>query len=189
MNKMLYAKEGAKEVMDRTCADLPWQLRVEVDGVEIYIPEDSEGILIINIGSYMGGVDLWQNEEEHEDEFDTQSMHDKVLEVVGICGTWHLGKLQVGLSRARRLGQGKSIKVFMSATYPVQIDGEPWIQQPCRFEIVHHNQAFMLKRTAEEPMGHAAAIMMEVLENAKCRGLINSAQNKALLQEMAVRLG
>ncbi|CAK9862995.1 unnamed protein product [Sphagnum jensenii] len=189
MNKMLYAKEGAKEVMDRTCADLPWQLRVEVDGVEIDIPEDSEGILIINIGSYMGGVDLWQNEEEHEDEFDTQSMHDKVLEVVGICGTWHLGKLQVGLSRARRLGQGKSIKVFMSATYPVQIDGEPWIQQPCRFEIVHHNQAFMLKRTAEEPMGHAAAIMMEVLENAKCRGLINSAQNKALLQEMAVRLG
>jgi hypothetical protein len=95
MNKMLYAKEGAKEVMDRTCADLPWQLRVEVDGVEIYIPEDSEGILIINIGSYMGGVDLWQNEEEHEDEFDTQSMHDKLLEVVGICGTWHLGKLQV----------------------------------------------------------------------------------------------
>jgi diacylglycerol kinase (ATP) len=140
MNKMLYAKEGAKEVMDRTCADLPWQLRVEVDGVEIYIPEDSEGILIINIGSYMGGVDLWQNEEEHEDEFDTQSMHDKVLEVVGICGTWHLGKLQVGLSRARRLGQGKSIKVFMSSTYPVQIDGEPWIQQPCWFEIVHHNQ-------------------------------------------------
>ncbi len=57
--------------------------------------QDSEGILIINIGSYMGGVDLWQNEEEHEDEFDTQSMHDKVLEVVGICGTWHLGKLQV----------------------------------------------------------------------------------------------
>ena len=45
----------------------------------------------------MGGVDLWQNEEEHDDEFDSQSMHDKVLEVVGICGTWHLGKLQVGI--------------------------------------------------------------------------------------------
>jgi hypothetical protein len=43
----------------------------------------------------MGGVDLWQNEEEHDDEFDPQSMHDKMLEVVGICGAWHLGKLQV----------------------------------------------------------------------------------------------
>lgn len=43
----------------------------------------------------MGGVDLWQNEDEHYDSFDPQSMHDKMLEVVSISGTWHLGKLQV----------------------------------------------------------------------------------------------
>lgn len=43
----------------------------------------------------MGGVDLWQNEDEHYDNFDPQSMHDKMLEVVSISGTWHLGKLQV----------------------------------------------------------------------------------------------
>lgn len=42
----------------------------------------------------MGGVDLWQNEDDL-DEYLPQSMHDKLLEVVGICGTWHLGKLQV----------------------------------------------------------------------------------------------
>ena len=48
-----------------------------------------------NIGSYMGGVDLWQNEDENYDNFDPQSMHDKMLEVVSISGTWHLGKLQV----------------------------------------------------------------------------------------------
>lgn len=42
----------------------------------------------------MGGVDLWQNEDENYDNFDPQSMHDKVLEVVSISGTWHLGKLQ-----------------------------------------------------------------------------------------------
>lgn len=42
----------------------------------------------------MGGVDLWQNEEESYDNFDPQSMHDRVLEVVSISGTWHLGKLQ-----------------------------------------------------------------------------------------------
>lgn len=49
-------------------------------------------------------------------------------------------------------------------------------------------QSFMLKRTAEEPLGHAAAIIVEVLENAECRGLISAAQKRALLQEMAVRL-
>ena len=43
----------------------------------------------------MGGVDLWQNEDETYCNFDPQSMHDKILEVVSISGTWHLGKLQV----------------------------------------------------------------------------------------------
>lgn len=46
----------------------------------------------------MGGVDLWQNEDENYDNFDPQSMHDKILEVVSISGTWHLGKLQVKYS-------------------------------------------------------------------------------------------
>jgi len=57
--------------------------------------QDAEGVLVANIGSYMGGVDLWQNEDDNYDNFDQQSMHDKVLEVVSISGTWHLGKLQV----------------------------------------------------------------------------------------------
>lgn len=57
--------------------------------------QDAEGVLVANIGSYMGGVDLWQNEDETYDNFDPQSMHDKILEVVSISGTWHLGKLQV----------------------------------------------------------------------------------------------
>eukprot|EP00249_Psilotum_nudum_P023788 c28980_g1_i1 orf=806-3202(-) len=188
LNKMLYAKEGAKDILDRTCADLPWQFRLEVDGLEIMIPEDIEGVLITNIGSYMGGVDLWQNEEEHEDDFDPQSMHDKVLEVVGICGTWHLGKLQVGLSRARRLAQGQMIRIQTFSTFPVQIDGEPWVQQPGILEIVHHGQAFMLKRTSEEPLDHAAAIMADVLENAERGGVINATQKRALLQEMVIRL-
>jgi len=50
---------------------------------------------VANIGSYMGGVDLWHNEDENFDNFDPQSMHDTVLEVVSVSGTWHLGKLQV----------------------------------------------------------------------------------------------
>lgn len=43
----------------------------------------------------MGGVDLWHNEDDNYDNFDPQSMHDKMLEVVSISGMWHLGKLQV----------------------------------------------------------------------------------------------
>ncbi|XP_059441514.1 diacylglycerol kinase 1 [Corylus avellana] len=188
MNKVLYAREGARSIMDRTFADFPWQVRVEVDGVEVEVPEDAEGVLVANIGSYMGGVDLWQNEDENYDNFDPQSMHDKILEVVSISGTWHLGKLQVGLSRARRLAQGQTIKIQLFAGLPVQIDGEPWFQHPCTLTISHHGQAFMLRRVAEEPLGHAAAIITDVLENAETNHIINASQKRALLQEMALRL-
>ncbi|PPR90642.1 hypothetical protein GOBAR_AA30040 [Gossypium barbadense] len=212
MNKVLYAREGAKSIMDRTFADFPWQVRVEVDGVEIEVPEDAEGVLVANIGSYMGGVDLWQNEDDTYENFDPQSMHDKILEVVSISGTWHLGTLQsvdckvqtqdgkaqplthcplcwtVGLSRAQRLAQGQSIKIQLFAVLPVQIDGEPWSQQPCTLAISHHSQAFMLRRTAEERLGHAAAIITNVLESAETNHVINTSQKRALLQEMALRL-
>ncbi|CAI8610109.1 unnamed protein product [Vicia faba] len=188
MNKVLYAREGAKSIMDRTFEDFPWQIRVVVDGVEIEVPEDAEGVLVANIGSYMGGVDLWQNDDENYDNFDPQSMHDKILEVVSISGTWHLGKLQVGLSRARRLAQGQSIKIQLFAKFPVQIDGEPWFQEPCTVSIAHHGQAFMLKRAAEEPLGHAAAMITDVLENAETNNVINASQKRALLHEMALRL-
>lgn len=188
MNKVLYAREGAKNIMDNTFADFPLQIRLEVDGVEVEVPEDAEGVLVANIGSYMGGVDLWQNEDESYENFDPQSMHDKILEVVSISGTWHLGKLQVGLSRARRLAQGQSIKIHHFAPLPVQVDGEPWLQQPSTLVISHHGQAFMLKRAAEEPLGHAAAIITDVLENAESGRIITVKQKRALLQEMALRL-
>ncbi|KAK9075478.1 hypothetical protein SSX86_003802 [Deinandra increscens subsp. villosa] len=188
MNKVLYAREGARTIMDRTFADYPWQVKVEVDGVDVEVPEDAEGVLVANIGSYMGGVDLWQNEDDNYDNFDPQSMHDGRLEVVSISGTWHLGKLQVGLSRARRLAQGQTIKIQLLAQLPVQIDGEPWMQTPCTLTISHHGQAFMLKRSSEEPLGHAAAIVADVLEHAETNNVISAVQKRALLQEMALKL-
>lgn len=63
--------------------------------IYFFVQQDSEGLIVLNIGSYMGGVDLWQNGYEHDDDFSLQSMHDKMLEVVCVCGAWHLGKLQV----------------------------------------------------------------------------------------------
>ncbi|XP_057971663.1 diacylglycerol kinase 2 isoform X2 [Malania oleifera] len=188
VNKLWYAKEGARDIMDRTCADLPWQVWLEVDGRDVEIPKDVEGLIVLNISSYMGGVDLWQNDYDHDDDFDLQSIHDKMLEVVCICGAWHLGKLQVGLSQARRLAQGRTIRIHASSPFPVQIDGEPFILQPGSLEITHHGQVFMLRRASEEPRGHAAAIVTEVLVDAECKAIIDASQKKLLLQQMALHL-
>lgn len=49
-------------------------------------------------------------------------------------------------------------------------------------------QVFMLRRASEEPRGHPAAIMAEVLLEAECKGIINASQKKVLLQEMALQL-
>lgn len=46
----------------------------------------------------------------------------------------------------------------------------------------------MLKRAGEEPLGHAASILTDVLENAESSHVINATQKRALLQEMALRL-
>ncbi|KAL8100347.1 hypothetical protein AgCh_032556 [Apium graveolens] len=99
VNKLRYAKEGARDIMDRTCVDLPLQVWLEVDGKDIQIPKDAEGLIVINIGNYMGGVDLWQNDYENDDQFSHQYMYDKMLEVVCVSGAWHLGKLQVFMLR------------------------------------------------------------------------------------------
>ncbi|XP_062202692.1 diacylglycerol kinase 1-like [Phragmites australis] len=188
MNKVLYAKEGAKNIMDNTFDYFPWDVKLEIDGSKIDIPQDSEGILVANIRSYMGGVDLWKNEDDVSDAYLPQSMHDKKLEVVSFTGMLHLGRLQVGLSRAQRLAQGHHIKIGISTTMPIQVDGEPWSQEPCTIEVSHHSQAFMLKRVSEEPLGHAASIMADILENAENSGVISASQKRTLLQEIASRL-
>ena len=49
-------------------------------------------------------------------------------------------------------------------------------------------QMFMLRRPSEEPTGHAAAVMSDVLVNAECNGVIDAAQKRLLLHEIALRL-
>lgn len=56
--------------------------------------------------------------------------------------------------------------------------------------LLFHYQVFMLRRASgsQEPRGHAAAIMTDVLVDAECKGVINASQKKLLLQEIALQL-
>lgn len=65
-----------------------------------------------------------------------------------------------------------------------------FVSNSCHSDCLYFflNQAFMLKRASEEPLGHAAAIIADVLENAETSRVINASQKRALLQEMALKL-
>jgi hypothetical protein len=44
-----------------TMVNLPHDITLIADGVEIPLPADSQGIILLNIDSYSGGVPLWSH--------------------------------------------------------------------------------------------------------------------------------
>jgi diacylglycerol kinase (ATP) len=164
--------------------------QVEVDGQPLELPEDIEGVLLLNIPSYMGGVNLWASGAAYgtATEDAQQSFCDGILEVqplfqppsifwtalqrspqclgcppwsidcheaacqrgregaqvCGVYGSWHLGQLQVGLSRAIRLAQCRSATITCTDTLALQIDGEPWQQSPASLDVTLKGQVYLL---------------------------------------------
>ena len=47
----------------------------------------------------------------------------------------HLGKIKAGLSSGIELAQGRHIQLRTKEFIPMQIDGEPWLQRPCKIDI------------------------------------------------------
>ena len=82
------------------------------------------------------------------------SCQDGLLGVVSIRGTFHLGQIRVGLSNAQLLCQCREATVKLEKKIAVQIDGEPWRQNPSTLRIVRKpDRANMLNRTTEASGG------------------------------------
>ena len=115
-------------------------------------------------------------------------MQDGLVEVVGVYGALHLGQLQVGLASAVHLRQCNKVRIEMRNEYPVQVDGEPWMQHPCVITIEPTSrQATMLRKTNTE-MGEVMAEMTAVLDWAEEESVINGKQRDVLMQEIARRV-
>ncbi|XP_008201292.1 diacylglycerol kinase theta isoform X10 [Tribolium castaneum] len=144
-NKSVYVKMGLRKMVGpKMCKDLHKEVRLEVDGKHVELPQ-VEGIIILNILSWGSGANPWGPEKE--DQFSKPNHWDGMLEVVGVTGVVHLGQIQSGLRSAMRIAQGGHIKIHLHSDIPVQVDGEPWVQSPCDVVVLKSAlKATMLKK-------------------------------------------
>mmetsp|Transcript_44856 Transcript_44856/g.81821 ORF Transcript_44856/g.81821 Transcript_44856/m.81821 type:complete len:544 (-) Transcript_44856:97-1728(-) len=203
VNKVWYARSGAVNTFFRICRHISQKITLECDGELVEIPSNMEGIIVLNIPSYGGGVNLWgaQEDEVRDDDDDDAgyvsndsddnteqphpSIQDKKLEVVCVHGSFQLGAAQVGLYTAQRLRQASHVRIKTSAELPVQADGEPW-----RFaaggviELTHRGQALMLGH--ENASIHAGAT--DIVEWAAQSKVIDLTQRAQMLKEISRRV-
>jgi len=145
-NFIWYGVLGGKELINRTHRNLEQNVHLEVDGHNIDLPS-LQGIVVLNIPSYMGGSNFWGTKKEM-DGFVAPSFDDKMLEVVAVLGASQMGMSKVfGGMQHHRISQCHTVKITITdEAVPVQVDGEAWMQPPGIVQIVHKNRAPMLMR-------------------------------------------
>ena len=141
-----------------------------------------------------------------------QSFGDGLLEIVAVYGSFHLGQLQVGLSRALRLARCSraTIRILSGTSGPgqpgvaMQVDGEPWFQAaPATVEISAAGSRGGAGGTGAPPMAKARMLrrlgrgsrvaalaggVRDALASAERKGIITAAQRGALATEIAATM-
>ncbi|XP_077466029.1 diacylglycerol kinase theta [Stigmatopora argus] len=124
-NKGVYVKVGLQKIS--ATRSLHRELQLRVDDRDVPLP-NIEGLIFLNIPSWGSGADLWGSEADAH--YAKPSLADGLLEVVGVTGVVHMGQVQSGLRSGIRIAQGSYMRVTLKKAFPVQVDGEPWLQAP-----------------------------------------------------------
>ncbi|XP_070538443.1 diacylglycerol kinase delta-like isoform X2 [Ptychodera flava] len=144
--KTWYGIFAGKELVQRTSKNLHERIQLECDGQRIPLPT-LQGIVVLNIPSYMGGFNFWGGRKE-DSNFAAPSFDDKILEVVAVYGVTHMAMSRLISVQHHRIAQCRVLKLTILGDegLPIQVDGEAWIQPPGFIKIVHKNRAQMLIR-------------------------------------------
>ncbi|XP_068156748.1 diacylglycerol kinase eta isoform X4 [Drosophila tropicalis] len=145
-NYMWYGVLGSKQLLQKTCKNLEQRVQLECDGQRIPLPE-LQGIVILNIPSFMGGTNFWGNTKK-DDIFLTPSFDDRVLEVVAVFGSVQMAASRLINLQHHRIAQCQSVQINIlgDEEIPIQVDGEAWLQPPGMIRILHKNRVQMLCR-------------------------------------------
>lgn len=124
-NKGVYVRSSIRKMMKKSSKIIQDDIDIEVDGKKVDLPV-LEGIVLLNIGSWAAGANLWGSHSD--DNFAVPSHNDGMVEVIGLNGVMHMGQIQSGIRGGIHLAQGSQINIKLKSDWPVQIDGEPWMQ-------------------------------------------------------------
>ncbi|XP_014254870.1 diacylglycerol kinase eta isoform X2 [Cimex lectularius] len=145
-NYMWYGVLGSKEWLQKTYKNLEQRVQLECDGQRIPLPS-LQGIVILNIPSFMGGTNFWGGTKEGE-VFLAPSVDDQILEVVAVFGSVQMAASRLINLQHHRIAQCHTVQINITGDegVPVQVDGEAWIQPPGMIRIIHKNKMRMLCR-------------------------------------------
>jgi len=144
-NKMMYGKFALDEIISSNSKPIKDIIELEIDGEKwdqgTAKLNDLFGIIVLNLPSYAGGVNLWGRDEARP-----VSISDKNFEIVGVKSVMQMGLSQVKVSSKCQIQQAKDIVItfLTNEAQAIQVDGEPWEQKPCKIHIELLNQVNML---------------------------------------------
>ena len=161
-NKMWYGVFTGRQMVSKEFKNLSRRLTLECDGEKIELPQ-LQGIVLLNIPSYMAGTNFWGTDKECGS-FRAPSFDDKKLEVIAVMGTTHMAESKMFGVQRYRLAQAESIKVTIhkGRKLPVQVDGEAWLQDPGVIIVRYKNKARMLvhnKKTVDSNLSNPQLIV------------------------------
>ncbi|KAI6657003.1 Diacylglycerol kinase delta-like [Oopsacas minuta] len=160
-NKMWYGVFTGRQMVSNEFKTISQRLTLECDGEEIELPQ-LQGIVVLNIPSYMAGTNFWGTDKEAEG-FSAPAIDDRKLEVIAVMGTSHMAESKMFGIQRHRLAQAETVKLTIrgSRKIPMQVDGEAWLQDPGVIIVRHKNKARMLvrsKKTKIMELSHPRAI-------------------------------
>lgn len=145
-NYMWYGVLGSKQWLQKTYKNLEQRVQLECDGERIPLPS-LQGIVILNIPSFMGGTNFWGTTKK-DDCFLAPSFDDRILEVVAVFGSVQMAASRLINLQHHRIAQCQSVQINIlgDEEVPIQVDGEAWLQPPGMIRIIHKNRAQLLCR-------------------------------------------
>ncbi|VVC34305.1 Hypothetical protein CINCED_3A011770 [Cinara cedri] len=145
-NYMWYGVLGSKQWLQKTYKNLDQRVQLECDGQRIPLPS-LQGIVILNIPSFMGGTNFWGGTKEDR-VFLAPSIDDRILEVVAVFGTIQMAASRLINLQHHRIAQCTTVQINIMGDegVPIQVDGEAWVQPPGMIRIIHKNRMKMLCR-------------------------------------------